>query len=96
MKNILFTLALLVSLGSFGQENKDGLLVNQTIAGEVQEDLGLLSPYITCWGDSLTAGGGWTTLLGTLSGMNVYNGGCLLYTSPSPRDCLLSRMPSSA
>ena len=21
---------------------------------------------------------------------------CLLYTSPSPRDCLLSRMPSSA
>ena len=22
--------------------------------------------------------------------------GCLLYTSPSPRDCLLSRMPSSA
>ena len=24
------------------------------------------------------------------------NNGCLLYTSPSPRDCLLSRMPSSA
>ena len=24
------------------------------------------------------------------------NGGCLLYTSPSPRDGLLSRMPSSA
>ena len=23
-------------------------------------------------------------------------GGCLLYTSPSPRDCRLSRMPSSA
>ena len=23
-------------------------------------------------------------------------GDCLLYTSPSPRDCLLSRMPSSA
>ena len=22
--------------------------------------------------------------------------GCLLYTSPSPRDCRLSRMPSSA
>ena len=28
---------------------------------------------------------------------HVLNGrGCLLYTSPSPRDCLLSRMPSSA
>ena len=25
-----------------------------------------------------------------------YVGGCLLYTSPSPRDGLLSRMPSSA
>ena len=25
-----------------------------------------------------------------------YPGGCLLYTSPSPRDTLLSRMPSSA
>ena len=26
----------------------------------------------------------------------VYKGTCLLYTSPSPRDGLLSRMPSSA
>ena len=26
----------------------------------------------------------------------VYGTGCLLYTSPSPRDGLLSRMPSSA
>ena len=26
----------------------------------------------------------------------VYDKGCLLYTSPSPRDGLLSRMPSSA
>ena len=25
-----------------------------------------------------------------------YKVSCLLYTSPSPRDCLLSRMPSSA
>ena len=27
---------------------------------------------------------------------NTNNNNCLLYTSPSPRDCLLSRMPSSA
>ena len=27
---------------------------------------------------------------------NLINNGCLLYTSPSPRDGLLSRMPSSA
>ena len=26
----------------------------------------------------------------------AFKGGCLLYTSPSPRDGLLSRMPSSA
>ena len=32
-------------------------------------------------------------LIGTIL---EYSGGCLLYTSPSPRDGLLSRMPSSA
>ena len=32
---------------------------------------------------------------GTNTEFNNYNG-CLLYTSPSPRDGLLSRMPSSA
>lgn len=31
--------------------------------------------YITCWGDSLTAGGGWTTKLAELSGYAVRNGG---------------------
>lgn len=35
----------------------------------------LVPSYITCWGDSLTAGGGWTTTLATLSGLPVYNGG---------------------
>ena len=28
--------------------------------------------------------------------LHIYNWDCLLYTSPSPRDGLLSRMPSSA
>ena len=31
-----------------------------------------------------------------VSAVNQLNAGCLLYTSPSPRDGLLSRMPSSA
>lgn len=31
--------------------------------------------YITCWGDSLTAQGGWTDTLAELSGMTVYNAG---------------------
>ena len=33
---------------------------------------------------------------GGLFGVIKVTGGCLLYTSPSPRDGLLSRMPSSA
>ena len=75
MKNILFVLALLVSFGSFGQENKDSLLLHQTSAGEVKYDLSLINNYITCWGDSLTASGGWIAQLSNLSGMTVYNGG---------------------
>ena len=35
-------------------------------------------------------------LLGSLGGVDGELRGCLLYTSPSPRDGLLSRMPSSA
>ena len=33
---------------------------------------------------------------GEMFGFIGPNGACLLYTSPSPRDGLLSRMPSSA
>ena len=32
----------------------------------------------------------------TLAGEKAFNHTCLLYTSPSPRDATLSRMPSSA
>ena len=32
----------------------------------------------------------------SISGEQIYFDTCLLYTSPSPRDGLLSRMPSSA
>lgn len=40
------------------------------------EDAGISSARrIVCWGDSLTAGGGWTTQLQTLSGVPVYNAG---------------------
>ena len=37
-----------------------------------------------------------TWLNGNAEGLATYNYLCLLYTSPSPRDGLLSRMPSSA
>ena len=36
------------------------------------------------------------TSIGLIHGRPTLCGGCLLYTSPSPRDGLLSRMPSSA
>ena len=35
-------------------------------------------------------------MAGLSMALNVPYGACLLYTSPSPRDGLLSRMPSSA
>ena len=35
-------------------------------------------------------------ILTQISAVNAALKGCLLYTSPSPRDGLLSRMPSSA
>ena len=48
--------------------------------------------------------GGWAAIINDgkeikkISGKekNTTNNSCLLYTSPSPRDGLLSRMPSSA
>ena len=39
---------------------------------------------------------GVAALIVVLSVMNGFQKDCLLYTSPSPRDGLLSRMPSSA
>ena len=41
-------------------------------------------------------GCGKTTTLRMLAGMLEPSKGCLLYTSPSPRDKTVSRMPSSA
>ncbi len=42
---------------------------------EIDEKIKESEEYITDWGDSLTAGGGWTSLLGELAGMPVYNAG---------------------
>ena len=44
--------------------------------------------------DNNQRNGNWTTIQ-TYSNINIL-ANCLLYTSPSPRDGLLSRMPSSA
>lgn len=48
--------------------------------------------YITCWGDSLTAIGGWTTKLQKLSGLTVYNGG----VGGENTDCITARQGADA
>ena len=40
--------------------------------------------------------GDWEVIIGLEVHAQVASNSCLLYTSPSPRDGLLSRMPSSA
>ena len=50
-------------------------------------------PYVM--GSHATCSGAWVSGPEDLSPPE-YFWGCLLYTSPSPRDGLLSRMPSSA
>ena len=42
------------------------------------------------------SGSGKSTILKILAGLILPTKGCLLYTSPSPRDRTRSRMPSSA
>ena len=58
--------------------------VKKEILDEVKNNT---TPYITCWGDSLTAGGGWTGTLETLSGIPVYNGG----TGGEDSRCIMAR-----
>ena len=49
--------------------------IKDEIVDEVIKEIPNASKYITCWGDSLTAGGGWTNRLQQLTGLTVYNGG---------------------
>lgn len=62
-------------LKASGELTEDMEILNEEME-RVREEVGLEnSVHITCWGDSLTAGGGWTTTLAALSGATVHNGG---------------------
>ena len=73
---------------------RNGVAVPSTTTGE--------APYVDLIGAGtvrygVTAPGGGGSVDPTATWRFVVNtGSCLLYTSPSPRDGLLSRMPSSA
>ena len=60
-------------------------------AGE-PDDLGWLTPWCTLVRDAIAAGKAFRRARIVSEPLSD----CLLYTSPSPRDGLLSRMPSSA
>lgn len=69
MKRLLLLSALLIFACS------SELHSQKTNKNGEQLSIDLINPYITCWGDSLTSGGGWTNQLENLSGLPVYNGG---------------------
>ena len=91
----------------FEDKNGDGLIeytgLNNNEMVKVDRDIMVLAnPEIAGlpnWVIALVAAGGLAAALSTAAGLLLAISSsisCLLYTSPSPRDGLLSRMPSSA
>ena len=83
-----------VDMGQYGLAPGDVVYVNGTYNGWC----GACNPMDDSDGDDI-----WTLTVNLTGGLQEYkftiNGwtvDCLLYTSPSPRDATLSRMPSSA
>ena len=73
----------------------DGFRVSTT--GSSAEVVVIEQPRFTHWGKrQLPVVNGAVQCTSDLTRMAVINPGCLLYTSPSPRDRQKSRMPSSA
>lgn len=57
------------------------------LLGWLSENVNSVTPSIVCWGDSLTAQGGWTDKLAALSGLTVLNAG----TGGEPSSTIMAR-----
>ena len=76
---------------------QDGINFEFDLSGQLTS-LSLTSPCSTTWPSewpkiTTTTDSSWTVFAGSNAWLDTT---CLLYTSPSPRDATLSRMPSSA
>ena len=80
----------------FSIGNKGYIGTGYSFAGPYLKDFWEYDPANNSWTQKASVGGSGRFLaVGFSIGSKGYVG-CLLYTSPSPRDGLLSRMPSSA
>ena len=73
-------------LGSDRREEAEGRLL----------DLAFMAAFVDAWDTVVEPLAAWRVLDPTLERARAGYKGCLLYTSPSPRDKRQSRMPSSA
>ena len=81
--------------------NSSGIITATKFVGPMENGSGISTFYDLRVSNNLTVEGTTTTLDTNLIGVDRVEVGansntCLLYTSPSPRDLKLSRMPSSA
>ena len=76
-----------------GQSNMDGRGLARELSAAQKEPI---EQAIICYRNPKTDGDGWQPLSPKFSLAPKKYKGCLLYTSPSPRDRTRSRMPSSA
>ena len=75
--------------------NKDGKIINLIVCGNSKfYDFSFFEDEMNMW--CKYNGYPDVIILGGASGIDYLAERCLLYTSPSPRDATLSRMPSSA
>ena len=85
------------STETFGSQLENTLLSELPVTITLNPDTGSSSDATTGdQGDARAEPLQITVLAGTGSGAGAHFNGCLLYTSPSPRDRTRSRMPSSA